>query len=140
MVGAQWRSGSSCRYPAGLAATPAYFGPLAVCALAGRAGGPWRSGAELAVLAVIVALVGVEAAAPAGLIAVGSSVLALNGFADHRFGELGWQPGTDLRVTVLLGCVWAAARAARVRPAADDSTVDTTVLDPTTSATEEGHQ
>jgi hypothetical protein len=101
------------RRPAGLVAGPAYFGPLAVCCLAGRAGSPARLEAEVAVLAVVVAVLAFEAAAPAGLLAVGSSVLSLDGFAEHRFGQLGWEPGVDLPVAALLLVVWAMAWAAR---------------------------
>jgi hypothetical protein len=95
-----------------VAAAPAYFGPLAVCGVAGHAGSIPRLVAEVAVLALVVAVVGFRAAAPAGLVAVGSSLLSLNGFAEHEFGELGWRPGVDVRVAALLLCVWAIAWAA----------------------------
>jgi hypothetical protein len=101
------------RRPAGLASAPAYFGPLTVCCLAGRAGSPSRLAAEVAVLAVVVAVVAFEAAAPAGLLAVGSSVLSLDGFAEHDFGQLGWEPRVDLPVAAVLLLVWAVAWAAR---------------------------
>jgi hypothetical protein len=101
------------RRPAGLASGPAYFGPLTVCCLAGRAGSPSRLAAEVAVLAVVVAVVSFEAAAPAGLLAVGSSVLSLDGFAEHSFGQLGWEPRVDLPVAAALLLVWAMAWAAR---------------------------
>jgi hypothetical protein len=101
------------RRPAGLASAPAYFGPLTVCCLAGRAGSPSRLAAEVAVLAVVVAVVSFEAAAPAGLLAVGSSVLSLDGFAEHDFGQLGWEPRVDLPVAAMLLLVWALAWAAR---------------------------
>jgi hypothetical protein len=84
-----------------------------VCCLAGRAGSPSRLAAEVAVLALVVAVVSFEAAAPAGLLAAGSSVLSLDGFAEHDFGRLGWEPGVDLPVAALLLLVWVVAWAAR---------------------------
>lgn len=101
------------RSSSGLACAPAYFVPLAVCGVAGRSGSMARLAAEVGVLALVVAVVGFEATAPAGLIAVGSSALSVNGFAVHGFGELGWYPSVDLPVAVILLCVWALAWSAR---------------------------
>ena len=54
-------------------------------------------------LAVLVGVVGFESTAPVGLLAIVASVLSLNGFAEDRYGQLGWHPGVDLRVTAVLG-------------------------------------
>lgn len=101
------------RRPAGLAAGPAYFGPLAVCGIAGHVRSSSGLAAEVAALTIVVAVVGYTAAAPAGLLAVGSAVLSFNGFGQHEYGELGWEPGVDGPVAVVLLIVWAVAWAAR---------------------------
>jgi hypothetical protein len=63
------------RWPSDLACEPAFFGPLVVCVLFGRA---LPLAVEVAVLAVLVAAVGWTATAPAGLLAVGFAVVSLN--------------------------------------------------------------
>jgi hypothetical protein len=110
--------GTGCgrrRVPAGLASGPAYLAPLVVCVLAGRAVTPIRLAAEVAALALVVAAVGFESTPAAGMVAVGSSVLSLNGFGLHELGELGWEPGVDLPAAAVLLCVFATAWSARER-------------------------
>lgn len=107
------RRGPADRRPAGLAVFAAYVVPLTVCVLAGRADSPLRLAVEVGILALVVAIVGFEATAAAGLVAIGSSLLSLNGFGLHEFGELGWHPSVDVPVAVALLCVWAVAWSAR---------------------------
>jgi hypothetical protein len=64
---------------------------------------------EVAVLAVLVAVVGWAAAAPAGLVAVGTSLLSLNGFGENGLGVLAVHPRVDVPVAVVLLAVWAMA-------------------------------
>lgn len=101
------------RLPAGLVAGPAFGAVLSVCVLAGRASSPRRLVAEVAVLAVIVAVVGFESRAAAGFVTVGTSVLSVNGFGVHSLGELGWHPAVDLPVAAALLCAWALGWTAR---------------------------
>ena len=79
------------RLPAG----PACLGPLALCGLTGPEARSAGFVALVAALSVVVAAVGYVAAAPAGLLAVGSSVASLNGLVVRRHGELGWESGVD---------------------------------------------
>jgi hypothetical protein len=58
-------------------------------------------------------VVGFESTAPFGMLAIVASVLSLNGFTEEQYGELGWHPAVDLRVTAVLGVMWAVAHAAR---------------------------
>jgi hypothetical protein len=104
------RARRGVRWPADLACGPAFFGPLVVCVLLGRALPP---AAEVGVLAVFVAAVGWTATAPAGLVAVGSAVLCLNAFRENGLGVLAIHPGVDVPAAVTLLCVWAVAWAVR---------------------------
>lgn len=100
------------RRPGGLLAAPAYFGPLTVCGLAGRAGSAGRLAAEVALLGLLVAVVSFESTVPAGLLAVGSSVLSLNGFAENGLGVLDLHLQVDGPVLLSLLAVCVLARAA----------------------------
>lgn len=104
------------RRPGGLLAAPAYFGPLAVCGLAGRAGSVGRLVAEVTVLGLLVAVVSFESTFPAGLLAVGSSVLSLNGFALNGLGVLDPHLRVDVPVLLVLLTVCVLGRTARGRP------------------------
>jgi hypothetical protein len=98
------------RWPSDLACGPAFFGPLVVCVLVGRA---LPLAVEVAVLAGLVAAVGWAAMAPAGLLAVGSAVVSLNGFRENGLGVLAVHPRVDAPVAVTLVCAWAVAWAVR---------------------------
>jgi hypothetical protein len=87
--------------------------PVAVCGVPGHTDSMTWIAAEVGVLAVLVGVIGFESTAPFGLLAIVTSVLSLNGFAEDRYGELGWHPAVDLRVTAVLGVAWAIAFAAR---------------------------
>jgi hypothetical protein len=104
------------RWPSDLACFPAFFGPLVVCVLFGRA---LPLAVEVGVLAALVAAVGWSVTMPAGLLAVGSSVACLNGFRENGLGVLSLHPRVDVPVAVTLLCVWAVAWAASepARPA-----------------------
>jgi hypothetical protein len=93
-----------------VACGPAFFGPLVLCVLAGHA---LPLAVEVAVLAALVAAVGWSATAPAGLVAVGSAVLCLNGFRENGLGVLAAHARVDVPTTVTLLCVWAIAWAVR---------------------------
>lgn len=101
------------RQPSMALAVAALAVPVAVCGIPGHTDSMTRIAAEVGVLAVLVAVVGFENTAPFGLLAIVASVLSLNGFAEDQYGELGWHPAVDLRVTVVLGVTWAVALAAR---------------------------
>ena len=101
---------SGARWPSDLACAPAFFGPLAVCVVVGRA---LPLAVEVAVLAVLVAAVGWAVTAPAGLLAVGSAVTSLNAFRENGLGVLAVHPRVDVPVAVTVLCVWAVAWAAR---------------------------
>ena len=108
------RSGAlRARYPAGLACLPAYAAPLAVCSLAGRAGSLERLAAQVGVLALVVALVAFESTATAGLIAAGSALLSLNGFAENGLGVLAPHPAVDLPAAAVLLLAAASGWSAR---------------------------
>jgi hypothetical protein len=104
------------RWPSDLACAPAFFGPLVVCVLVGRA---LPLAVEVGLLAVLVAVVGWSVTVPAGLLAVGSSVVCLNGFRENGLGVLSPHPRVDVPVAVTLLCVWAVAWAVSesIRPA-----------------------
>ena len=97
----------------GFLAIAALAVPVAVCGIPGHRDSTTWIAAEAGVLAVLVAVVGFESTAPAGLLAIVTSVLSLNGFTEDRYGQLDWHPGVDFRVTVVLGAAWALAYAAR---------------------------
>jgi hypothetical protein len=98
------------RWPSDLACAPAFFGPLVVCVLFGRA---LPLAVEVAVLAAFAAAVGWAATAPAGLLAMGSAVVSLNGFRENGLGVLAVHSRVDVPVTVTLLCAWAVAWAVR---------------------------
>jgi hypothetical protein len=98
------------RWSADLACGPGFFGPLVVCVLVGRA---LPLTVEVGLLAVLVAAVGWAATVPAGLVAVGSGVLCLNGFRENGLGVLAVHPRVDVPAAVTLLCVWAVAWAMR---------------------------
>jgi hypothetical protein len=87
--------------------------PVAVCGIPGHTDSMTRIAGEVGVLALLVGVVGFESTAPAGLLAIVTSVLSLNGFAEDRYGQLGWHPAVDLRATAVLAAAWAIAFAAR---------------------------
>jgi hypothetical protein len=109
------RPRGGARWSSDLASGPAFFGPLVVCVLFGRA---QPLAVEVGLLAVFVAVIGWTVTAPAGLLAVGSSVVCLNGFRENGLGVLSIHPRVDVPVAVTLLCVWAVAWALResVRP------------------------
>jgi hypothetical protein len=101
------------RQPSMALAVTALAVPVAVSGIPGHTDSMTWIAAEVGVLTVLVGIVGFESTAPGGLLAVVTSVLSLNGFAEDQYGELGWHPGVDLRVTAVLGVAWAIAFAAR---------------------------
>jgi hypothetical protein len=104
------RTGPVLRWPSDLACGPAFLGPLVACVLLARMP---PVAVEVGVLAGLVAVVGWSATVPAGLVAVGVSVLSLNGFRENGSGVLAVHPRVDVPVAVTLLCVWALAWAAR---------------------------
>ena len=102
------------RWPTDIACGPAFLVPLVACVLLGdRVPMP----AEVAVLAVVAAVAGYAAAAPAGLLAVGCSVLSFNGFRENGLGTLAVHPRVDGPVALALLAAWAVAWATgRRRP------------------------
>ena len=58
-------------------------------------------------------MIGFESTGSVGLIAVGTSLLSLNGFAEDAYGQLGWHPAVDLRAAAALCAALALACAAR---------------------------
>jgi hypothetical protein len=101
------------RRPGGFLAIPALIAPVAVCGIPGHTSSGLQLAAEVAVLAVIVAVVGFESTVSAGLVAVTASLLSLDGFAEDAYGQLGWHPGVDLRAAAVLATALALACAAR---------------------------
>jgi hypothetical protein len=101
------------RRPAGFLAIPALVAPVAVCGIPGHASSGTQLAGEVAVLALIVGVVGFESTVSVGLVAVGTSLLSLNGFAEDAYGQLGWHPVVDLRAAAVLGAALALACAAR---------------------------
>jgi hypothetical protein len=106
------------RRPAGFLAIPALFAPVAVCGIPGHTSSGSQLSAEVAVLALVVGVVGFESTVSLGLIAAGTSLLSLNGFAEDSYGQLGWHPGVDLRAAAVIGRRAGAGlrRPARRRP------------------------
>ena len=100
------RQRTGARWPADLACGPAFFVPFAVSVVLGSR---VPLAVEVAVLAAVVAAVGWSSAAPAGLLAVGTSLLSLNGFHENSLGVLAVHPRVDVPVAVTLFCVWALA-------------------------------
>ncbi len=100
------RQRRGARWPSDLACFPAFFAPLVLCVLLGSL---LPLAVEVGVLAVLVAVIGRVATAPAGLLAVGASVLSLNGFREDGLGVLAIHPRVDVPVAVTLLCVWAVA-------------------------------
>ena len=82
----------------GFLAIAALAVPVAVCGIPGHRDSTTWIAAEAGVLALLVGVVGFESTAPAGLLAIVTSVLSLNGFTEDRYGQLGWHPGVDFRV------------------------------------------
>lgn len=103
----------TARRPLELVAFPALLIPVGICGVAGHTQSTSRIAAEIAVLALFVAVVGFVAAALAGLIGVTASLLSLNGFAEGEYGQLGWHPEVDLRAAAVLTSCWAVAFVAR---------------------------
>jgi hypothetical protein len=101
------------RRPGGLFAIPALVAPVAVCGIPGHTGSGTQLAAEVAVLALVVGVVGVVSTGSVGLVAVGTSLLSLNGFAEDAYGQLGWHPGVDLRAAAVLSAALVLACAAR---------------------------
>jgi hypothetical protein len=98
------RQKSGARWPADLASGPALLVPFTVAVLLGSR---VPLAVEVALLAAVVAAVGWSSNAPAGLVAVGTAVLSLNGFRENGLGVLHAYPRVDVPVTVTLLCVWA---------------------------------
>lgn len=112
------------RWPAGFLAVPALAVPVAVCGIPGHTGSGPRIAAEVAVLAIVVAVIGFESTASAGLLAMGTSVLSLNGFTEDAYGQLGWHPATDSRAAAALLLAWGFGCAARAGVAPASSAAD----------------
>jgi hypothetical protein len=98
------------RRPFGFLAVPALVAPVAV---PGHTDSDVRLAAEVAVLAVVVGVIGFESALWAGLVAVVTSLLSLNGFVEDWYGQLGWHPGVDLRAAAVLAAALAVGCAGR---------------------------
>jgi hypothetical protein len=103
----------AARRPGGFLAIPALIAPVAVCGIPGHTSSGVQLAAEVAVLALVVGVVGFESTLSVGLLAVGTSVLSLNGFAEDAYGQLGWHPAVDLRAVAVLCVALALACAAR---------------------------
>ena len=101
------------RWPADLACGPAFVLPLTFCAIAGRAGEPVALAGQVAVLVGLVAVAGWVTTAPAGVVAIGTSSLSLNGFGENGLGQLSLHPRVDVTVLALLVAAWAVAWVAR---------------------------
>ena len=101
------------RRPGGFLAIPALVAPVAVCGIPGHTDSGIQLAAEVAVLALVVGVIGFESTVPVGLVAVGTSLLSLNGFAEDAYGQLGWHPAVDLRAAAVLCVALALASAAR---------------------------
>jgi hypothetical protein len=101
------------RRPAGFLAIPALAAPVAVCGIPGHTSSGTQLAAEVAVLALVVGAVGFEGTWSVGLVAAGTSLLSLNGFAEDAYGQLGWHPAVDLRAGAVLCAALALACAAR---------------------------
>ena len=101
------------RRPGGFLAIPALVAPVAVCGIPGHTDSGIQLAAEVAVLALVVGVIGFESTVPVGLVAVGTSLLSLNGFAEDAYGQLGYHPGVDLRAAAVLCVALFLASAAR---------------------------
>jgi hypothetical protein len=101
------------RRPGGFLAIPALVAPVAICGMPGHTSSGTRLAAEVGLLALVVGVVGFESTVSVGLVAAGTSVLSLNGFAEDAYGQLGWHPGVDLRVAAVLCAALVLACAAR---------------------------
>ena len=101
------------RRPGGYLAIPALIAPVAVCGIPGHASSGLQLAVEVVVLALVVGVVGFESTVSVGLLAVGTSLLSLNGFAEDAYGQLGWHPAVDLRAAVVLCIALGLACAAR---------------------------
>ena len=101
------------RRPGGFLAIPALIAPVAVCGIPGHTSSGLRLAAEVAVLALVVGVVGFESTVSVGFLAVGTSLLSLNGFAEDAYGQLGWHPAIDLRAAAVLCVALSLACAAR---------------------------
>jgi hypothetical protein len=101
------------RRPGGLLAIPALVAPVAICGIPGHTSSGTRLAAEVGLLALVVGVVGFESTVSVGLVAAGTSVLSLNGFAEDAYGQLGWHPGVDLRAAAVLCAALVLACAAR---------------------------
>ena len=101
------------RRPGGFLAIPALVAPVAICGIPGHTGSGTQLAAEVAMLALVVGVIGFESTGSVGLIAVGTSLLSLNGFAEDAYGQLGWHPAVDLRAAAALCAALALACAAR---------------------------
>jgi hypothetical protein len=101
------------RRPGGFLAIPALVAPVAVCGIPGHTSSGTQLAAEVAVLALVVGAVGFESTVSVGLVALGTSLLSLNGFAEDAYGQLGWHPGVDLRAAAVLCAALALACVAR---------------------------
>ncbi|MCK9930591.1 hypothetical protein MXD62_26075 [Frankia sp. Mgl5] len=102
------------RCPSGLAAAFAYFGPLIVGGVLVPFGAAVPLAAEVAVFAMVVAAVGWMARAGAGLVAVVSSWLCVNGFRENTAGVLSLHPRVDVPVVAVLATVWLVTWSARL--------------------------
>ena len=101
------------RRPGGFLAIPALVGPVAICGIPGHTSSGTQLAAEVGLLALVVGVVGFESTVSVGLVAAGTSLLSLNGFAEDAYGQLGWHPGVDLRAAAVLCAALALACAAR---------------------------
>ena len=101
------------RRPAGFLAIPALVAPVAICGIPGHTSSGTELAAEVAVLALVVGVVGFESTGSVGLVAVATSLLSLNGFAEDAYGQLGWHPAVDLRAATVLCAALVLACAAR---------------------------
>ena len=101
------------RRPAGFLAIPTLVAPVAICGIPGHTSSGTQLAAEVAVLALVVGVIGFESTVSVGLVAVGTSLLSLNGFAEDAYGQLGWHPSLDLRAAAVLCAALALACAAR---------------------------
>jgi hypothetical protein len=106
--------GRDPRCPSGAAAALAYFGPLIVCGVLAPFGASVPLPAAVAVLATLVAGVGWVARAGAGLLAVGSSWLCLNGFRENSAGTLALHPRVDGPAAAVLAVAWLLVFSIRV--------------------------
>jgi hypothetical protein len=103
------------RCPTGLAVVFAYFGPLAIAGMLVPMGTAVPLPAEVAVLAAVVGAIGWTARAGAGLLAVVSCWLCLNGFRENDAGTLALHPRVDVPAVAALAGVWLVTWAVQTR-------------------------